>query len=196
MSDFRRLVALSWVANILTRACVASALRLYYSIELPSSTDLTFEIVNFLWTSCLECMSAILVACIPVMPRLFKAMRGNKASSGGSLKHQPIFVPHTSNGASKPGFGQTGPNTRIMEQMGSQPQMSKSQVVPRSTGSQGPQPSAGTGQDLENESKMRMDIEERVKIFAKTAKPQPGTKNPRHHRVVDIPALPELASGS
>ena len=73
---------------MVSSACISSCLRLYYSIQLIYAADMTFEVVNLAWTACLECAAAILVASFPVMPRLYRFIRGEKATAPS------VYAPH------------------------------------------------------------------------------------------------------
>ena len=63
---------------IANRACVSSILRLYYSVQLLSIADVTYNITYLFWTATLEGTSAILVASFPVMPRLYQYIRNDR----------------------------------------------------------------------------------------------------------------------
>lgn len=68
-----------------TRGCVASLLRLYYSIELLYTADLTYAFVPVFATASAEFASIVLVACGPVMPRLYRYLREKYGRSKASL---------------------------------------------------------------------------------------------------------------
>ena len=70
---------------IIHRACISSFLRLYYSIQLFKTVDVTFHIADLFWSAILEGASAILVASFPVLPKLYQFIRG-KSSAGRSSR--------------------------------------------------------------------------------------------------------------
>ena len=59
----------------ITRGCIASLLRLYYSTEMLYTLDVTYASVPVGLTSIAELASLFLVACGPVMPRLHRYLR-------------------------------------------------------------------------------------------------------------------------
>ena len=73
-------------------ACVSSLLRLIYSVVIVGTADLTYYEVGLCWTSALETISAILVACFPVMPRLYRFLRGERPAAGHSSR-RPSYRP-------------------------------------------------------------------------------------------------------
>lgn len=60
------------------RACVASAIRLYYSTKLADSEDNTYRFsIMSLWTLP-EMTSGLLAMCLPVSPKFYQALKTSK----------------------------------------------------------------------------------------------------------------------
>ena len=81
-------------------ACISSLLRLYYSVHVVSAADLTRNMVDLCWTSALETASAVLVACVPVMPRLWRFLRGERPAGSRGASGRPSYATPTAASAS------------------------------------------------------------------------------------------------
>lgn len=63
------------LANSSTSACIASVIRLYYSVELSTTKDVNYYVgLMGLWTLP-EMASAFLAMCLPVFPRFFQSLK-------------------------------------------------------------------------------------------------------------------------
>lgn len=70
------------VAYSFTSACASAAIRLYYTVILSHSSDVTYYTsVMGLWTIP-EMASGILALCLPVSPRFFQSLKESKHLSG------------------------------------------------------------------------------------------------------------------
>lgn len=77
------ILIITYSANRIS-ACISSLLRLYYSVVLINTTDVTFNTGNLLWTAGLEGATAILVASFPIMPRLYQFICSKTSTSSTS----------------------------------------------------------------------------------------------------------------
>lgn len=63
------------LANISTSACIASVLRLYFSVKLSTTKDVNYYVgLMGLWTIP-EMASGFLAMCLPVFPRFFQSLK-------------------------------------------------------------------------------------------------------------------------
>ena len=84
------------------RACISSILRLYYSIVLLNTSDMTYNMINLCWTSALEVAGGLLVASFPVLPRLYRFLRGEQAAaSTAGWSKRPTFNSSSQSRATK-----------------------------------------------------------------------------------------------
>ena len=71
------------------RGCISSAFRIYFTEKLISEKDITFWILPIGFTADLEFFSALLVACLPVMPALYQHIRSKIAARRSRSQSRP-----------------------------------------------------------------------------------------------------------
>ncbi|GAW21830.1 hypothetical protein ANO14919_113550 [Xylariales sp. No.14919] len=70
-------------------ACIACVVRLYYSVKLTQSEDATWHIEPVGSWALAEFTTVILVACFPVLPRLFIELRNRNGAAHYELSDTP-----------------------------------------------------------------------------------------------------------
>lgn len=93
---------------IITRGCIASLLRLYYSTKLFYTADVTYASIPVGLTSIAELASLFLVACGPVMPRLYRYLQERLSKAKGTHLNRPQISPASLSKQSPLGHNQTG----------------------------------------------------------------------------------------
>lgn len=83
--------------KVLDSACVSSIIRLYYSIQLKNTGDVTYTVVIMGFWTYAEIASCILCGCLPVMPKFFQGVAKNfgALSTGNSSFIRTILAPWT-----------------------------------------------------------------------------------------------------
>lgn len=71
----RRRIGISFVFALGLAACAASAVRLFWAIGRAKSADTTYNISSLLLTAAGEGTCAILVMCVPAMPKAFNGLK-------------------------------------------------------------------------------------------------------------------------
>ncbi|KAF2011092.1 hypothetical protein BU24DRAFT_427301 [Aaosphaeria arxii CBS 175.79] len=85
----KKKIGVSTVFAIGLFACIASILRLYYSVKLSQTHDITWAIAPVGMWSLAEFATVIIVGCFPPLPRLWKFLRGHdKPISGAHMSSQ------------------------------------------------------------------------------------------------------------
>lgn len=96
-----RKIGISFVFALGMAACAASIVRLYYTVERAESADVTYHISSLMLTAVGEGACAILVLCVPAVPKALTGLRlSGRALLGrsGSL-HEPLKKKYTGDGA-------------------------------------------------------------------------------------------------
>lgn len=70
-----RKVGVSFVFALGLAACAASIVRLYVHVERAESADITYHLSSMMLTGVGECACAILVLCVPAVPKAFTELR-------------------------------------------------------------------------------------------------------------------------
>ena len=66
-------------------ACISGAFRIYYTHVWQSSPDVAYNYKGLAWATSLETGSGIVIASLPVMPRLVKWLKDEKPTVTGSF---------------------------------------------------------------------------------------------------------------
>ena len=163
--------------------------------------DITFEIVNFLWTSCLECTSAILVASFPVMPRLYKHLWGKRTGSSeekSSTRQRNVNI-RANNGNSLAGFNRQSSVRNMTEYTESQTGLGEAYLQSATSDSQGTQPSSAEHDWSEDYRIPIMGQQERSQgemPEAHTVRTEFDSRGAMRNPAQDLPALDQLEASS
>ena len=66
-------------------ACISGAFRIYYTHVYQTDPDVAYNYKGLAWASSLETGSGIVIASLPVMPRLVKWLKDEKPTATGSF---------------------------------------------------------------------------------------------------------------
>ena len=68
------------------RACISGAFRIYYTHVSQTDPDVAYSYKGLAWATSLETASGIVIASLPVMPRLVKWLKDEKLAVTGSSR--------------------------------------------------------------------------------------------------------------